>query len=232
MHPQGQDWQYITPRSTILIIWGYSHAPISQMGRISQFSIEEVCSAPEHPTWAWKIHYLLGGFVILEHCGCSPLEWSRSCPGIPCQGLGLQRFNLQVPFLLQRPWELGSPEMLKSKEHPVRAEFWLLVIIFSLSPDFQHYPPQWNLPFPFPAWVYLFFFCLFQLALSTMGASLPFIPRTCITPGTKVTAHKYWRKKEKNAGEKLLLTGVTWDVNSWFTCCNLVGIFFLSAFPT
>ena len=47
--------------------------------------------------------------------------------------MGLQRFNQQVPLLLHRPWELGSPEMLKSKEHPVRAALWLLVRIFSLS---------------------------------------------------------------------------------------------------
>jgi len=33
------------------------------MGRVSQFPIEEVCSAPDDPTWAWKIHCLLDG-----HC--------------------------------------------------------------------------------------------------------------------------------------------------------------------
>ena len=132
--PPGPDGQKITLRSTILIIWAYSHDPPFQTGRISQSSIEEVCYCP------WALHLglensLLSGWSLWswEHCGCSFLGWSRSCPGKPCPGLGLQRFNLQVLLLLQRPWELGSPEILKSKEHPVRADLWLLVIIFSLS---------------------------------------------------------------------------------------------------
>ena len=47
--------------------------------------------------------------------------YPKSCPGTECPGVGLQRFNQQVPLPLLRPWELGSPEMVKSKEHPVRA---------------------------------------------------------------------------------------------------------------
>ena len=59
--------------------------------------------------------------------------YPKSCPGTECPGVGLQRFNQQVPLPLLRPWELGSPEMLKSKKHPVRAALWLLVRIISLS---------------------------------------------------------------------------------------------------
>ena len=67
----------------------------------------------------------------------------------------------------------GFPEKLKYKEDPVRAELWLLVIIFSLS----------TLPFSAEICLfllhfdYLLYFSLIQLALSTLRASLLFIPR-------------------------------------------------------
>ena len=55
-----------------------------------------------------------------------------------------------------------------------------------------------------------------------MRESLPFIPRTCITPGTKGTAHKYWRKEEKNAGENLLMTGATIELGMWIHDSHVV----------
>ena len=101
------------------------------MGRVSQHPTEQVSSATESPTLTSKIHFLLGGHRDPEHGCCFFLGRSRSCPGTQCPGVGLQRFNQQGHLLLQRPWELGSPEKLKSKGHPVKAELWLLVIILA-----------------------------------------------------------------------------------------------------
>ena len=79
---------------------------------------------------------------------------------------------------LQRLWDLGSPEMLKSKEHPVRAALWLLVRIFSLSllllnPTFLGR----NLPLSAPVGL-LALLLPHPLAPGTMKESLLFILRT------------------------------------------------------
>ena len=156
------------------------------MGRVSQHPTEQVSSATESPTLTSKIHFLLGGHRDPEHGCCFFLGRSRSCPGTQCPGVGLQRFNQQGHLLLQRPWELGSPEKLKSKGHPVKAELWLLVIIFSLSLLLlNHTFLSRNLLLSFPPWVYLLYFCLIQTALSTLRASILFI---------LTTLHSSWHK--------------------------------------
>ena len=85
----------------------------------------------------------------------------RSCPGTQCPRLRLQRFSQQVPLLLQRPRELGSPEKLKSKEDPVRAA----------CDNIQ--------PFPLASQPY-------NLSRNLPLSSLPYVT-TCFTPASSST---------------------------------------------
>lgn len=113
----------------------------------------------------------------------------------------------------------------------VRAELWLLVIIFSLSllllnPIFL----SRNLLLSFPPWVYLLYFCLIQSALSTLRASILFI---------LTTLHSFWHKGyspwtlEEGRKECRRKAPYDWsDCRAWSWIQNLVLIFFFTTFSS
>ena len=109
------------------------------------------------PTLAWKTPLLFVGYsgpgrTVVAHF------WDGLGPvGVySAQLWDFRDVNQQVPSLLQRTRELCSLEMLKYKEDPPRAVFWLLLKNFSLC-LFLLNPPLLcrNLPLPFPLWACL-----------------------------------------------------------------------------
>ena len=137
------------------------------------------------PLLGLKIHFLFGCHCDTESTVVAHFQDAlRSCPGTQCPGLRLQRFSQQVPLLLQRPWELVSPEMLRSKEDPVRAELWLFVIIFSHS-ILLLYSTFLCRNLPLSSLPYLTT-CFTPASSSTMILSTMRVPKEfCTAPGTE-----------------------------------------------
>ena len=91
------------------------------MGTVSH-SAEQVWSAPQCSTSAWKTPLLIDGYpgpgrTVVTHFwdGLGPVRVDR------VQVWAFRDVNQQVPFFLQRTCELCSPEMLKYEEDPPKA---------------------------------------------------------------------------------------------------------------
>ena len=126
----GREWQKVNPRYLFVIIWAWSHAPLSQLGTLTQppcraglqcFCISYICLENSLPSW-WSFGTVVPYFfwkyesmkLTIDHC------------------LGLHWWPSTSSFLFAEDMRRVDSETLKSEEDPCRAGLWLRLNLFSL----------------------------------------------------------------------------------------------------
>ena len=138
----------------------------------------QVCRAPEHHTWTWKVHFFPEGRSGHEDSGSVFFGKSRICQDDQCPGLGLQMMALSKFLSFCRGHvETVSQKMWSPRRIPAGLGHGCFYTIQSPRSSSLPYSPQQSLPISSPPWSSCLF-CLIQLVLSTMRTCLPFIPST------------------------------------------------------